>query len=80
MTRDEAIATAKELGAHHADRATHRWLPREREDGTWEVAKVALPPGMRIDPLKETVESQPKPPQPDDPRSAFQRNIGRGQG
>lgn len=80
MTRDEAVEAAKELGAHHADRTTHRWIPRQKEDHTWEVVKVAMPPGARIDPLKTTTEAVPKPPQADDPRSAFDRNVGRGQG
>ena len=74
MTRDEAIAAARELGAHHADRATHRWIPRQKEDHSWEVVKVALPPGLG--PLKETTESKPKPPQPNDPRPAHDPNWG----
>ena len=75
MTRDEAAIAARELGAHHADRATHRWIPRQKEDHSWEVVKVALPPGMTVDPLKETTEAVPKPPQPDDPRPANERNA-----
>jgi hypothetical protein len=80
MTRDEAVAAARELGAHHADRATHRWIPRQKEDHTWEVVKVALPAGMEIKPLKPTIEAAEKPPQPDDPRTGHNQNIGRGQG
>jgi len=76
MTRDEATQTAKRLGAEHPDRATHRWLPREAENGEWSVVKVAMPGGASIDPLKATVETKPKPPQPDDPRSAYERNVG----
>ncbi len=60
MTRDEAVEAAKELGAHHADRATHRWIPRQKKDHTWEVVKVAMPPGARIDPLKTTTEAVPE--------------------
>ena len=76
MTHDEAAAAAKKLGAEHADRATHRWVPRETAGGEWDVAKIRVPPGMRIDPLKTSVEAKPKPPQPDDPRTTYDRNVG----
>jgi hypothetical protein len=76
MTRDEAKAEAERLAAEHPERATHRWLPREQADGGWSVAKVTLPPGMRADKLKETVEAKPEPPQADDPRTAHSRNVG----
>ena len=76
MTREEATHTAKRLGAEHPDRATHRWMPRESEAGGWSVVKVAMPGGASIDPLRATVETKPKPPEPDDPRSAYERNVG----
>jgi hypothetical protein len=38
--------------------------------------KVKLPPGMEIEPLGETTEAKPKPPQADDPRPSFHRNVG----
>ena len=31
---------------------------------------------MRIDPVRETVEAKPKPPQPGDPRPVFERDVG----
>ena len=74
MTRDEAESAARRLGAEHPDRATHRWIPREVA-GTWEVAKIRVP-GTPIDPLKTSVESKPKPPQPGDPRTSYDRNVG----
>jgi len=41
------------------------------------VAEVKLPPGMSANPpLKETVEQKPKPPEPDDPRTSYDRNVG----
>ena len=43
MTRDEATETARRLGEEHADRATHRWMPREADNGEWSVVKVAMP-------------------------------------
>ena len=38
--------------------------------------KVKLPPGVRLDPMNATSEAKPKPPQPDDPRSSMERNVG----
>jgi len=38
--------------------------------------KVKLPPGMEIQPLGETTEAKPTPPQADDPRPSFHRNVG----
>ncbi len=35
-----------------------------------------MPGGASIDPLKTTVETKPKPPEPDDPRTAYERNVG----
>ncbi len=75
MTRDEATAAARKLGSEHPDRATHRWMPREGEGGEWTVVKVAMPPGAR-GPLTTTTESKPEPPEPDDPRTAYARNVG----
>jgi hypothetical protein len=76
VTREEALLEAKRLGENHPERATHRWAPREAEQGGWEVVKITLPPGMRVDPVKATVESKPRPPEPDDPRTPYERNIG----
>lgn len=76
MTRDEAEAAARRLGAEHPERATHRWIPREAAEGGWEVAKIRVPQGMRIDPLKTSVESKPRPPQPGDPRTSYDRGVG----
>jgi len=76
MTRDEAGAAARKFGAEHVDRATHRWVPRETAGGDWEVAKIPVPSGMRVDPLSTSIEAKPKPPQPDDPRPSYDRNVG----
>ena len=76
MTRDEALAEAERLTREHPDRETHRWIAREGAEGDWEVAKIKLPEGLRRKPLKETIETKPKPPEPDDPRSAHDRNVG----
>ena len=68
MTRPEAERECERLAREHPDRATHRWIPREGEGGGWGIAKVRLPDGVRLDPLKTTTEAAPRPQQPDDPR------------
>jgi hypothetical protein len=75
MTREAAEGEVRRLGREHPDRDRHRWLARER-DGTWEVVKIPVPPGQRVAPLKTTSEPQPKPPEPDDPRTSYARNVG----
>ena len=74
MTRDEAQQRADELNRTHPDRGAYRWLVREGGDG-WQVARVTIPGGVRVDPLAEAVESKPQPEAPD-PRPAFHRNVG----
>jgi hypothetical protein len=75
VTRDDAEREAQRLNAEHPERLSHRWLAREH-DGEWQVIRVPLPPGARIDPLKATTEAKPKPPQPDDPRSQLSKDTG----
>jgi hypothetical protein len=75
MTREEAQAKAAALNREHPDRHRARWLARERADG-WQVARVSLPGGVRIDPLKPTVAAKPRPPDAPDPRPAFFRDAG----
>jgi hypothetical protein len=76
MTRAEAVQERDRLQREHPDRATHSWMARSDDAGDWSVVKVGLPPGGRIDPVKATTEARPKPPQADDPRSAYDRNVG----
>ena len=75
MTRAEAEANADRFNREHPDRGRHRWLARER-DGQWDVARVTVPGGVRVDPLKQGVVAKPRPPEAPDPRSAFVRNVG----
>lgn len=75
MTRDQAERQATALNRDHPDRATRHWLVRE-VDGAWQVARVSLPPGIRVDPTKATVEARPSPAQAPDPRPAFIRDVG----
>ncbi len=76
MTRAEAEQERDRLTREHPDRATHRWMARADDAGDWSVVKVGIPPTGRVDPLKATTESKPRPPQADDPRSAYDRNVG----
>ena len=66
MDRQAAERESLRLRDEHPERATNTWVVRERADGEWEVVRVPLPPGMRRDPLKATVEAKPKPPQSHD--------------
>jgi hypothetical protein len=73
MTREEALAEARRLSEEHPDRATHSWIPRKVADGEWTVAKLGVPAPR---PTGTRQESKPKPPQADDPRPAFWRDVG----
>jgi hypothetical protein len=74
VTRADAERECARLAAEHPDRGTHQWRPREEADGQWSVVKIALPP---IDPDGQTeLRAEEKPPTPDDPRSAHERNVG----
>ena len=72
MTRQEAERACNKLAEEHPDRETHRWAPHQAPDGSWEVAKIGLPPQSE-DPTAET-RADERPPTPDDPRPM--RDIG----
>lgn len=57
MTREEAERRASELNAQGSG---DRWFAR-RDADRWEVVKVALPPGVRLDPLKEAAPQATRP-------------------
>jgi hypothetical protein len=73
MTRDEAVAEARRLSEEHPDRTTHSWIPRQGADGSWSVARLGIAPQRPDGTLQE---SKPRPPQADDPRPAFWRDVG----
>ncbi len=73
MTREQAEAEARRLGEEHPERDRYQFLTRQRR-GDWEVVRVPLP--ARAGPVKTSTEAKPKPPQPDDPRTSFDRNVG----
>ena len=57
MTREHAERRAAALSAEGSG---HRWFARKGQDG-WEVVKLALPPGARLDPVKATVPHATQP-------------------
>ena len=57
MTREDAKRRASALNAQGSGDC---WFARNGSDG-WEVVKVALPPGVRLDPLKEAVPQATRP-------------------
>ena len=69
MTHDEAEALR---AAREAERPEDRWLARQR-GGAWEVVRL---PGLGRQPVRETAEAKPRPPQADDPRPALWRDVG----
>ena len=75
VTRDEAATQAAALNAEHPDRSRYRWMAREA-DGGWQVVRLTIPAGVRIEPLKATVESRPRPQPAEDPRPLFDKNVG----
>ena len=75
VTRDEAAAQAAALNAEHPDRSRYRWMAREA-DGGWQVVRMTIPGGVRIDPLTSSVESRPRPQPAEDPRPLFDKNVG----
>ena len=75
MTQEEAQAECARLAEEHPDRETHRFLPREGEDGAWSVVKIGLPPVL-VEPLGQETRADEKPSTPDDPRDSLSRNVG----
>jgi hypothetical protein len=75
VNRDEAQRRAAELNSEHPERGKFRWMAREAQDG-WQVARITMPGGVRLDPLKQAIEAKPKPPDAPDPRPAFFRDVG----
>jgi hypothetical protein len=76
MTRQEALEEARRRQAEDPDRAGHRWMAHPHEVSGWTVTRVAMPAGVRVDPVTSTVESRPAPSTPHDPRPAHDRHVG----
>ena len=54
MTREEAEREVERLSREHPDRETHKFVAREEDDGSWSVAKVAVPVALRRGPRTPT--------------------------
>ncbi len=76
MTREEAKREAQRLAQEHPDRETHQWQTREAADGTWDVIKIGVPPPAPVGDAETRADE--KPPTPDDPRTAFGRDVPYG--
>ena len=70
MTREAAERRAAALTAEGSG---HHWFARKNAD-RWEVVKVALPPGGRLDPLKQAVPQATRP-TPAGPPPAYHRHF-----
>jgi hypothetical protein len=75
MTRAEAEDRAATLNREHPERRAYRWMARA-EGEAWQVARLAIPGGVRLGPLHEAVESRPQPAPPEDPRTLYDKNVG----
>jgi hypothetical protein len=65
VIRDEALAEIARLEKEDPQRETHEFLPRENEDGSWDVVRLPLPPGVRKAKGEgTTVEPAPERPHP----------------
>ena len=86
MTREEA---ERERERKAQENPKDIWIVAEPEPGDWRVFRLDLKPSaVRPAPPNacriscstvrrtETVESRPRPPQADDPRTAYNRNVG----
>jgi hypothetical protein len=72
MTHDDAATRVAELNAA-GDGA---WFVREASDGSFEAVRVKVPGFKPNAPLKTSAEAKPRPPEPDDPRTSYDRNVG----
>lgn len=70
MTREDAERRASALNGENSG---GRWFARNGAAG-WEVVKVALPPGVRLDPVKEAVPQATRP-TPAGPPPAYHRYV-----
>jgi hypothetical protein len=78
MTRDQAQREAARRNDELEPGTTQRWFAREDKaaDGTWSLVRVAGLPAAGVSPLKTAVEAKPAPSPQDDPRTAYDRNVG----
>jgi hypothetical protein len=73
MTREEAVARCAEL--NRDETGDRRWLVKRVAAEGWEVVSMSGPGLRPLGPLKESVESRPRPSDPPDPRPSIFRNV-----
>jgi len=73
LSEQRAKEICDHMGATHADRETHQWMPRRTENG-WQVVKIALPPPAED--LTTETRADERPEVGEDPRGAMNKNIG----
>jgi hypothetical protein len=61
MSREQAQRRAAQLNREHPERTKFRWFARKGLAG-WHVARVAVPGEARLEPLKPTIGTRPRPP------------------
>jgi hypothetical protein len=78
MTRAQAQTEAARRNAELQPGSRERWFAREEKSGagTWSLVRIGGLPPATVSPLKTAVEAKPTPSPQDDPRTAFDRNIG----
>jgi hypothetical protein len=74
VTRAEAEQRCGELNAELAN-GEPPWTAREAAPGDWRPARARIPGLPEREPYKATIEAKPKPPEAEDPRTAFERNA-----
>jgi hypothetical protein len=75
VNRDEALAECLRLKREAPDRDTYEFIPRELDEGGWQVVKVALPEGVRK-PGETNEATKPPPDAPQQGVPEEQRNLG----
>ena len=74
MTRDQATAECARLAREDPRRQSDSWIPRQMENGDWEVMRVAGVPSP-TDVRGSEMAGDERPPTPEDPRQAIDKNV-----
>jgi hypothetical protein len=75
MNREYAIRECERLAAESPDSSRSSWIPRRRDDGSWEVVRLDGVPSANRSRTAET-RADERPPTGEDPRTAAVRNAG----
>jgi hypothetical protein len=75
MDRAAAENRAARLQAEHPDRDNHRFLARQKSDGSWSVTKLRVPAALRNAPMKTTPQHAAPREFADDRRSGHEIRV-----